>query len=164
MYAGAPLSLGAFRQQVPEASRPYRMPAAAVLGPVAFIVANLLIYWSGMEVVWKLGVCIVVGYVLIGMSMAFDKQRPPLDWKSAQWLPAYLIGLGIITWQGQYAGGAVAAPVNTGRIPFWWDVLVVAAFSLAIYYWAQATKLPREEMLDLVNRQAASPKQEAASG
>ena len=33
MYAGAPLSVGAFRGQVPDASRPYRMPAAAVLAP-----------------------------------------------------------------------------------------------------------------------------------
>jgi hypothetical protein len=130
------------------------MPGAAVLGPVAFIIANLLIYWSGLEVVWKLGVCIVVGYALIGISMAFDPQRPPLDWKSAQWLPVYLIGLGVITWQGQYSGGAVAPPVNTGNIPFWWDMLVVAAFSLAIYYWAQASRLPREEMTELVNRQS----------
>ena len=28
MYAGAPLSLGAFRRQVPDAPRPYRVPAA----------------------------------------------------------------------------------------------------------------------------------------
>ena len=34
-------------------------------------------------------------------------------------------------------------PTNTGRIPFWWDMLVVAVFSLAIYYWAMATRLPR---------------------
>jgi amino acid transporter len=27
MYAGAPLTLGAFRRQVPEANRPYRLPA-----------------------------------------------------------------------------------------------------------------------------------------
>jgi hypothetical protein len=33
-------------------------------------------------------------------------------------------------------------------------MLVVAAFSLAIYYWAMRTKLPREEMLLLVNKQA----------
>ena len=33
-------------------------------------------------------------------------------------------------------------------------MLVVAGFSLIIYYWAQAVRLPREEMLDLVNRQA----------
>jgi hypothetical protein len=83
-----------------------------------------------------------------------SKERPPLDWKSAQWLPVYLIGLGIISWQGQFSGGAVAAPVNTGNIPFWWDMLVVAIFSLIIYYWAMTASLSRAEMLDLVGRQS----------
>jgi len=57
MSAGAPLSLGAFRRQVPEASRPYRVPAAAVLSPLAFIIASLIIYWSGLLTIWKLGIC-----------------------------------------------------------------------------------------------------------
>src|SRR5205809_5443834 len=52
MYAGAPLSLGAFRRQLPEADRPYRMQAAWLLAPIAFVVADLLIYWSGFEVIW----------------------------------------------------------------------------------------------------------------
>ena len=154
MYAGAPLSLGAFRSQVPDATRPYRLPWAQVIAPLSFAIAGLLIYWSGFEVVWKLGIVLVIGYVLIGISMAFDKQRPPLDWKNALWLPAWLIGLGIISWQGQYSGGAVAAPVNTNNIPFWWDIVVVAGFSLIIYYWAMRTKLTTAEMLNLVNRQA----------
>jgi len=154
MYAGAPLSVGAFRRQVPDANRPYRMPAAAILAPAAFIVADLLIYWSGFEVIWKLGVVLIIGYVIIGICMAFDPQRPPLDWKSAVWLPAWLIGMGLISWQGQYSGGGVAPPVNTGHIGFWWDMLIVAGFSLAIYYWAMYTRLPREETLLLVNRQA----------
>jgi hypothetical protein len=34
-------------------------------------------------------------------------------------------------------------------------MLTVAVFSLVIYYWAMAVKLPKEEMLNLVNRQAA---------
>jgi hypothetical protein len=50
----------------------------------------------------------------IGISMALDKQRPPLDWMPAIWLPVWLAGLGIISWQGQ------SGPDNTGRIPFWW--------------------------------------------
>jgi amino acid transporter len=155
MYAGAPLSLGAFRGQVPEAERPYRMPAASIMAPLAFIVANLLIYWSGLEVLWKLGVTLVIGYIVIGICMARDPQRPPLDWKSAVWMPFWLVGLGIISWQGQYSGGAEAAPVNTNAIPFWWDIVVVAVFSLVIYYWAMRTKLPRAEMLNLVERQSA---------
>jgi amino acid transporter len=164
MYAGAPLAMGAFRKQVPEAARPYRMPAAAVFGPIAFIIANLIIYWSGFLTVWKLGVCILIGYVLIGVCMAFDPQRPKLDWKSAQWLPVYLIGMGIISWMGQYAGSSVplVAPANTMDIPFGWDFLVVAVFSLAIYYWAMYTKLPRDEMLRLVEAQAGTTPDPAA--
>jgi amino acid transporter len=162
MYAGAPLSLGAFRRQVPEAERPYRMPGAAFMAPLAFVLANMIIYWSGFETIWKLGICVVVGYVLIGAWIAFSspENRPPLDavnWRSAQWLLPYLIGMGIISWQGQFSGGAVAPPVNTGNIPFWWDMLVVAAFSLVIYYWAQYAKLPREEMQLIVSQQSGGP-------
>ena len=164
MYAGAPLSLGAFRKQVPDANRPYRMPGAVWLAPVAFVVADLLIYWSGFEVVWKLGVVLVIGYVVLGISMAFDPKRPPLDWKNGIWLPVWLVGLGILSWQGQYSGGAVAAPLNTGRIPFWWDMLIVAAFSLVIYYWAMAVKLPRQQMLALVEAQAGEGPEEATVG
>jgi hypothetical protein len=147
MYAGAPLSLGAFRSQVPEAARPYRMPWAAVLAPFSFAVSGLLIYWSDFETVWKLGIVLVIGYVLIGISMAFDPQRPPIDWKNAIWLPVWLLGLGIISWQGQYGPG------NTNNIPFWWDMVAVAGFSLIIYYWAMYTKLSREQMLAMVDRQ-----------
>jgi amino acid transporter len=156
MYAGAPLALGAFRRQVPDAPRPYRLGGAAVIAPLAFVVANLIVYWSGFETLWKLGICIVIGYVLIGIFMAFDKQRPVLNWKTASWLPVYLIGMGLISWQGQYGPG------NTSKIPLWWDIVVVAVFSLIIYYWAMATRLPREEMLKVVGQQSAET--EAAAG
>jgi amino acid transporter len=159
MYAGAPLSLAAFRKQVPEASRPYRVPGAVWFAPLAFVVANMIIYWGGFVLIWKLGICIVIGYAIIGISMVFDKQRPPLDWKSAQWLPVYLIGMGLISWFGQYPDAAVASPgappVNTDHIAFGWDMLVVAVFSLAIFYWSQWSKLSREEMMKLVELQSA---------
>jgi len=155
MYAGAPLSLGAFRLQVPEAVRPYRVPAAVVVSPLGFIIANMIIYWSGFVVVWKLGVCLVIGYILIGICMIFDRQRPPLDWKPAQWLLPYLIGMGIISWLGQFPlkGDGGAPPINTFHIPSWWDYLIVAAFSLVIYFWAMAARLPREQMQERVARQ-----------
>jgi amino acid transporter len=148
MYAGAPLSLWTFRRRLPDANRPYRMPLAWLIAPLGFVIANMLIYWSGFEIVWKLGIALVIGYVLIGTWMAFDKQRAPLDWKSAMWLPVYLIGMGIISWQGQYG------PDNTFRIPFGPDMLIILAFSLAIFYWAQAVALPREEIQRLIALQS----------
>jgi amino acid transporter len=152
MYAGAPLSLGAFRRQVPDAPRPYHVPLAVVISPLGFIIANMIIYWSGFNVVWKLGVCIVIGYIVIGICMAFDLERPPLDWKSARWLPPYLIGMGFISWFGQFGKGA--PPINNGRLPYGWDMLTVAVFSVVIYYWALHDRLPKQEMELLVAKQS----------
>jgi amino acid transporter len=115
MYAGAPLSMGAFRRQVPDATRPYRMPTAAFLCPAAFCVADLLIYWSGFEVVWKLGIVLVIGYVILGITMSRDPQRPRLNWRAAQWIPVWLIGLGIISWQGVYSRLPLGGDARAGR-------------------------------------------------
>jgi amino acid transporter len=168
MYAGAPLALGAFRGQVPEADRPYKVPGAIWFAPLAFVIANLIIYVSGFPIIWKLGICIVVGYAIIGLFRLlaalgvrgiYDGDPPKLDWKSAQWLPVYLIGMGIISWLGQYPDASVeppgAPPINTNTIPFGWDFLIVAVFSLVIFYWAQATRLSREKVLERIEEQSA---------
>jgi amino acid transporter len=164
MYMSAPLALTALRRRLPDAVRPYRMPFAQVICPLAFIVASLLIYWSGFEALWKLGICIVIGYTIIGIAMRFDEQRPRLgrqEWIAASWLPVYIIGMGIISWQGQFSGGAVLAPLNTNRIPLWTDIVVVAAFSLAIYIWAYFASLPKEEILAIIGEQRV-PEADAA--
>jgi hypothetical protein len=36
-------------------------------------------------------------------------------------------------------------------------MVAVAGFSLIIYYWAIFTRLPREEMMELVAKQSAAP-------
>jgi amino acid transporter len=130
MYAGAPLALGALRLRLPGAERPFRLPAASVISPLAFIVADLIIYWSGFETLWKLGVAIILGYIAIGMYAADRPELPKINWKKSSWIGVYLIGMGLISWVGQYG------PQNTGRLGYPYDILVVALFSLAIYYWA----------------------------
>ena len=114
MYAGAPLSVAAFRRQVPEADRPYRMPAAGFLTPAAFVVANLLIYWSGFGGGLEAGHRAGDRVRADRHRMALDKERPPLDWKSAVWLPVWLVGMGIISWQGQYGARATPATSRSG--------------------------------------------------
>ena len=49
--------------------------------------------------------------------------------------------MGFISWFGQFGTGA--PPINNGRLPFWWDMLAVAGFSLIIYYWAMYSGCPR---------------------
>jgi amino acid transporter len=143
MYAGAPLAYGVFTDRLPGRERPYRLPAGKVIAPLSFVVANLIIYWAGWDTLWRLGVAIILGYVLLGAYAWYATSKnlpdaPRLDWKAAQWLPAYLVGIGLISWQGGFGG--------QGHIGLWWDILVVAAFSLVVYYWARATASQPEEI------------------
>ncbi|WP_043668197.1 APC family permease [Streptomyces xylophagus] len=143
MYAGAPLAYGVFSDRLPQLERPYRLPFGKVLSPLSFVVANLIIYWAGWDTLWRLGIAIVLGYLLLGTYAwyATASERPDaprLDWRAAQWLPAYLLGLGLISWQGSFGG--------QGHIALWWDIVVVAVFSLGIYYWAKATASRSEDI------------------
>ncbi|MBC9729604.1 APC family permease [Streptomyces sp. TRM68367] len=143
MYAGAPLAYGVFADRLPHRERPYRLPGGKVVSPLSFVVANLIIYWSTWQTLWRLGVAIVLGYVLLGGYAYYATRRglpdaPRLDWKAARWLPFYLVGMGVISWQGSFGG--------QNHIGLWWDILIVAAFSLVVYYWAKASASPSEEI------------------
>ncbi|MFC5911512.1 APC family permease [Streptacidiphilus monticola] len=138
MYAGAPLAYGALRKQLPHRERPYRLPFGQVIAPVSFVIASLIIYWSGWDTLWRLGVAIVIGYAFLGGYAAYaiakgKPNAPRMDWKAAQWLPVYLVGLGVISYLGGFGGD--------GTIPLWWDMGLIAVFSLVVYYWAVAVSL-----------------------
>jgi amino acid transporter len=151
MYAGAPLALGTFRRRLPDAERPYRAPVAIVLAPLAFAVANLLILWSGWTTDYKLGIAILIGYVILAANRIFklNPTTPVLDLRAAVWLPVYLVGMGVIVYLSDFG------PLKNPVFPLWWDMLVVAAFSLAIYFWAMRVALPTEKIERLIDDGAA---------
>ncbi|MER7408053.1 APC family permease [Streptomyces sp. NPDC000070] len=143
MYAGAPLAYGVFADKLPNHERPYRLPGGKLISPLSFVVANLIIYWATWDILWRLGVAIVIGYVLLGGYALHAKSKdlpdaPRMDFKAAQWLPVYLLGMGVISWQGGFGGQS--------NIPLWWDILIITVFSLVIYYWARAVASHPEEI------------------
>ena len=115
------------------------------MSPLAFIVADLIILWSGWDTDWKLGVAILIGYVILVDQPGLPPQRPPAG--------------------AELEVGAVAAclPRRHGRDRV--RELVRARgltrrcggtspwsprLSLIIYYWAMAVGLPREEIEEMV--------------
>ena len=166
MYAGAPLALGALRESKPNLPRIYNLPAAKVTAPIAFVFANWIVYWSGWGVYSTLMVVLLLGYLLMAISFRFrlNVATPKLDWQAAPWIFAYLIGMGIISYIGQFPGSGGVGFLDSafsvfknfliggvGNIlPFYWDLLVLTVFSLAIYYWAINTRLPEEKVDEYV--------------
>jgi amino acid transporter len=156
MYAMAPLSLAGLRKQDPGRPRPYRLPAATVLCPAAFIFANMIVYFAGWSTIFWLYVFTAVGFVIFGVYQALipKERRTIIDWRAAQWIIPWLVGLAIISWQGRYTStpstvfGITLLP--TLRIPNWWDLAIIAVFSLAIFYWAVAVSMSREKVHEAV--------------
>ncbi len=127
-------------------TRPYRLSGATVVSPLAFVVANLLILWSGWATDYKLGLAILLGYVILAANVVFklNPVKPTLDLRAASWLPVYLVGMGLIVLLSDFG------PMKNPVFPLWWDIVAVAVFSLIIYFWAMRTALSRERIEAMV--------------
>jgi amino acid transporter len=152
MYAFAPLSLAGLRRQDPDRPRGYRLPAAAVLCPLAFVCANWIIYFSGFSTVFWLYCLIAIGYIAFAAYQMYlpAARRTIIDWRAAAWIIPWLAGIIILTWLGRYDGSPPTVfgvtLLATKHLPNWWDLVIFAAFSLAIYYWAVTSTMSREKV------------------
>ncbi len=157
-YGLQPLALTALRRQAPDIPRPYRLPGAEIFSPAAFVIANLIIYWSGWTTTWQLMVAVLVGFVLLFLNSALSSadRRPTLDMRAALWLAPYLAGMLLISLFGAADFGA-PRPV----FPFGWDALVVAVFSVAIYVLALNLRLPAAEAGRYIKELGAEAEAEA---
>jgi amino acid transporter len=155
MYGFAPVTLMALRRSDPHRHRPYRLRGAAVISPLAFIAASEIIYWASWPTVEKLLILIAAGLVIFALSHLFgrDTDRQPLGARSMLWVLPWFIGLGLISYLGQYGG--------IGVIPPWIDLAVVAVFALAIFYLGVSLGLPphrvAEELTIEESETAAQP-------
>ncbi|WP_239155659.1 hypothetical protein [Amycolatopsis sp. FDAARGOS 1241] len=151
MYAFAPVSMIALRGRDPDRARPYRAPMPRVLAPAGFVAANLIIYWSGFDTTWKIMIAVVIGFVLFLVARATSSavERPPIDGKAAQWIAPWLAGHVLIGRLGRYGDSG-----NLNALPEWLDLLVVIAFSLAIFSWAVNVAVPSDKVRAAIEREA----------
>jgi amino acid transporter len=160
MYAGAPLALGALRKSKPNLPRSYRLPAAKIVAPLAFILANFIVYWSGWNTVSLLMAVLLIGYIIIAVSGALhlNDNMPKMDWGASVWIFPYLIGMVLISYFGNFDSGATKGVFGgigvfknlllggNADIGFWYDLLILAGFSLAIYLLAVRSALPEADV------------------
>jgi hypothetical protein len=111
----------------------------------------LIVYWSGWHTTWRLGVALIVGAAIFAFAKLREgPARKELDVRGALWLIPYVIGIGLLSYFGDFSGGR-------GVIPFGWDVAAAAGLSVTVFYMASWCRLPSERTEAYVNEYGLQP-------
>ena len=142
------------RRAMPDAVRPFRLRGAEILAPAAFVVANWIIFWAGLDTLSFTFVALtilMVVFLVYHYFLAKERRTQSLGWRYAWWVLPYFAGLWICSYLGpQNLGGR-------GLLPFFWDMAILAAFSLVILLVALRTTVADQVMRDYVESLNAVP-------
>ncbi|MDQ6600831.1 APC family permease [Bacillus salipaludis] len=137
-YAIAPICAGAFRNNAPDLKRPFYLKGMSILGPLSFIIASLIVYWSGWSTIsWLFG-----SQILMFVVYLFFKKWVPTNLvsfaqqiKSSLWLIFYYACMMVVSGLGVFGGnGTLQQP---------WDLIITVIISLVAYYWGTTACLPK---------------------
>ncbi len=127
-YAQSAISLAIFRKKYPTENRPYKLPAYKVMAPIAYVIAGLLVYWSGFH-----AIIIAIPSVFAGLLFLIMARRKHnfgiADVKAGLWLPIYLIVVVFLS----YTGSSFFYGRNL--VPFPYDNILFVVVTLIFYYW-----------------------------
>lgn len=138
-YTIGPICLIALRDQAPNQKRPFCLPFGTAWATVAFYLCTVFSYFNGWEIISKLSIGFIAGFIVLIGYRSFSKStdKPGLDWRSSIWIWPYIGGLTLISYLGSFGGGK-------NILPFGWDLLVLAAFSILIVFLARIFRLPAQ--------------------
>ncbi|MDA8346039.1 MAG: APC family permease [Thermaerobacter sp.] len=159
-YIIGPVSIAVLRRTMPDMKRPFYLKGMSVIGPAAFVIASLIIYWSGWATDSLVLLVILFGVVLYayGTSTFADDTTIYAGryLKAGVWLVVYLVVMLALTYIGSSNFGAPHQ-----LIPYPLDLVVVVIISLIFYYWAVASGIPTYET-EAKNKEIASGQQASA--
>ncbi|KLU60776.1 aspartate-proton symporter [Peptococcaceae bacterium CEB3] len=147
-YLLGPVAASVLRRTAPEIERPVKIGGLSIISPLAFIVAGLIVYWTG----WP-NTGYALGAVVIGLLIYFyyysKGNFKARHLRSGLWLAVYL--LFIIVWS--YVGSKSFGGKNWVGAP--WDTIIFAIVSLAAFAWGMRSGYRTEEIAE-TSRQIAN--------
>ena len=150
-FGAGTVALAALRRELPDAKRPFKVPFGDVIPFLAFYSSNLIVYWAGWEVDWKLFVGILLGFVLLAVYAAVKRgDMPVMDWRAgASWTLPWLAGLALVSYLGSYPDPAAG---NRNLIGFGWGFVVIFGLTLLVYVIAHFVRLPRNRVQEHIEQ------------
>lgn len=135
-YVTGPVAVAVLRREGPHLRRPTSVPWLPLLGPAAFALGSLLVYWSGWPTVGEVMLAEFLGLIVYVVSY-LRRGKPSHELRSSLWFPAYLVAITALSLFGSFQNLAPTDTLLSGRpvIPGPWDSLAVAAVSFAFYTW-----------------------------
>ena len=153
-FGSGPLTMMALRKELPDYRRPFRLGGGWIIPYLAFLSSNLIVFWSGWDVVWKLMVAVLLGLVLMAVhETGWGRHTPKLDMRAGFWMLPWLSGVTLISWLGRYPAFDKHAG-NLGYLDMVSGVAVIVVFSALIMGLAHALRLRGERVTQQLGRHA----------
>ncbi len=132
-FGSGAFALMAMRHQFPNKERPFRLPGGHVIPFLAVYASNLMVYWAGWDVTWKLMASVGIGLVVLALQFVFRKDlMPKMLWRHGWWILVWFGLLTIASWQGIYSSDGDPRGQQS-NLPFGWDFLAILGLTALVY-------------------------------
>lgn len=125
-YGIGPICILAMRKLQPHHERPFRLCFCRFFAHSAFFICNVMLYWCGFEIIWKLDLALLFGFIL---NSIYNKESIFNCEKSVYWFICYMTVIIVLSYLGSFGG--------VGLLVFPWDVASILPFSILILYSSQ---------------------------
>lgn len=135
-YGIGPICILAMRKLQPGNKRPFKLKYCEFFAYTAFFICNIMLYWCGFEVIWKLNVALLVGFII---NIVYNKENIFNFEKSVYWFFGYMIIMLGLSYLGSFGGRNI--------LVFPWDMFSILPFSILILYSSQFVLIDNYENL-----------------
>lgn len=132
-YAIGPICLLAMRQLQPTMHRPFKLSGGLVCSHVAFYVCNLMLYWCGFDIIWKLCLALLIGLTIY---LAYHRKNPFTCGYSLYWFSFYMGSLLTISYLGSFGGIKV--------LEFPADIFCILPYSILVLHLSQRSLMQED--------------------
>lgn len=125
-YGIGPICLLAMRQLQPSRHRPFKLMASTLMSHMAFYVCNLMLYWCGFSIIWKLDIALLVG---LAIYLMYHREQRSISHRPLIWFLVYMGMISLISGLGTFGGyGLLAFPI---------DMILLLPISMIILHLSQ---------------------------
>lgn len=130
-YSIGPICLLAMRKLQPATHRPFRLSWSLLCSHIAFYFCNLMLYWCGFSILWKLDIALLIGLVV---CLAYHRKGFLIHNYPLYWFIFYMVSLLGVSYLGSFGG--------IGYLHFPMDMVCLMPLSMIVLHLSQLVLNP----------------------